>query len=69
MPSTERLFRPADNAAIDQIHQTYSPISDLDLMIQNGWGETPQYRLPKDWRTRRNPHPRVILGTTRDNET
>ena len=29
------------------------PISDLDLMIANGWGDTPQSRLPLDWRTRK----------------
>ena len=28
-------------------------IAELDLAIELGWGETPQYRLPKDWRTRR----------------
>lgn len=29
------------------------PMSDLDLMIANGWGDTPQHRLPADWRTRK----------------
>lgn len=29
-----------------------SPMSDLNLMIANGWGDTPQERLPHDWRTR-----------------
>lgn len=29
-----------------------TPISDIDLMIRNGWGDTPQTKLPKDWRTR-----------------
>lgn len=26
---------------------------DLDLAIQNGWGDTPQTELPPDWRTRK----------------
>lgn len=30
------------------------PMSDLDLMIENGWGDTPQVELPDDWRTRKN---------------
>ncbi len=29
------------------------PMSDLDLMIANGWGSTPQNQIPPDWRTRR----------------
>jgi hypothetical protein len=28
------------------------PLSDLDLMIKNGWGDTPQTKLPADWRTK-----------------
>lgn len=31
------------------------PLSDLDLMIENGWGDTRQENIPKDWRTRMNP--------------
>lgn len=31
------------------------PMEDLDLMIANGWGDTPQHRLPPDWRTRTLP--------------
>lgn len=27
------------------------PMRDLDLMIKNGYGNTPQMFLPKDWRT------------------
>lgn len=34
------------------ISDVLTPISDLDLMIKNGWGDTPQVRLPVDWRTR-----------------
>lgn len=29
------------------------PMSDLDLMIANGWGDVSQEKLPADWRTRR----------------
>lgn len=32
----------------------FTPFSDLDLMIKNGWGNTRQCNLPKDWRTRHN---------------
>jgi hypothetical protein len=28
-------------------------MSDLDLKISLGWGDTKQYKLPADWRTRR----------------
>jgi len=28
---------------------------ELDEMIRLGWGDTPQNRLPADWRTRRGP--------------
>jgi hypothetical protein len=31
------------------------PMSDLDLKIFLGWGDTPQHKLPEDWRTRKNP--------------
>ena len=27
-------------------------MNDLNLMIANGWGDTPQWSLPEDWRTR-----------------
>jgi len=30
-------------------------MSDLDLMIANGWGSTPQTQIPTDWRTRKKP--------------
>lgn len=26
------------------------PMSDLNLAIRNGWGDTPQSKLPPDWR-------------------
>ena len=29
-----------------------TPMSDIDLMIANGWGNTPRVDIPKDWRTR-----------------
>lgn len=29
------------------------PLTDLDLMIRQGWGETPRTEIPKDWRTRK----------------
>ena len=30
-----------------------TPMSDLDLMIANGWGDTPQSEMPPDWRERK----------------
>jgi hypothetical protein len=41
------------------VTQELQPISDLDLMIRNGWGDTPQTKIPADWRTRTN---RAALG-------
>ena len=49
-------FRPPDELAPESIH--LQPMSDLDLMIANGWGDVPQYRIPYDWRTRPNPKPK-----------
>ena len=31
------------------------PMEDIDLMIANGWGDTPRQRMPRDWRTRIKP--------------
>lgn len=31
-----------------------TPMSDLDLMIRNGYADVSQDSLPVDWRTRRN---------------
>lgn len=41
-----------ENPSFDCRELALSPMSDLDLMIENGWGDTPQERLPTDWRTR-----------------
>ncbi len=30
-------------------------MEDLTLMCKNGWGDTPQNKLPEDWRTRVKP--------------
>lgn len=35
-------------------NKSLTPASDLDLMIRNGWGNTPRKQLPPDWRTRKN---------------
>lgn len=35
-------------------HVKLDPMSDLDLAITNGWGDTPQPKLPPDWKTRKN---------------
>lgn len=36
----------------DDVPIRLDPMSDLDLMIKNGWGDTKQINLPKDWRVR-----------------
>lgn len=36
-----------------QSHESLIPMSDLDLMIKMGWGETPRHKIPADWRTSR----------------
>ena len=33
-------------------------MSELDCMVAMGWGNTPQYRLPADWRERPGPDKR-----------
>jgi hypothetical protein len=33
-------------------------MTDLDLMIAQGYGDTPQCDLPADWRVRRNSGPK-----------
>ncbi len=39
----------------DGMNLNLQPMSDLDLMIANGWGSTPQTQIPADWRTRKKP--------------
>ncbi len=39
----------------DGMNLGLQPMSDLDLMIENGWGSTPQTQIPADWRTRKKP--------------
>ena len=46
------LLRPAESEAmVSRVPLT--AISDLDLAIKLGWGDTPQTELPDDWRTRK----------------
>jgi len=47
--SGNRRVKPA---RVDPPKLNLQPMSDLDLMIANGWGDTPQVDLPPDWRTR-----------------
>lgn len=42
------------------LKEEYTSFEDLDLMILNGWGNVKQFKLPKDWRTRKNPHLKVL---------
>ena len=39
---------------VPHVNKSLTPTSDLDLMIRNGWGNTPRNQLPPDWRTRQN---------------
>lgn len=36
-----------------------TPMSDLDLMIRMGWGNTPRENLPDNWREVRGPGKRT----------
>ena len=45
----------AENAEIlSAMKSALTPISELDLMIKMGYGDTPQVDLPADWRMRKN---------------
>lgn len=45
-----RSLTPRPDSGI--IHNvTLQPLADLDLMIKNGWGDTPQTDIPSNWRT------------------
>ena len=52
-----RMARPADYQDRHAGPDPSDPaaFAELDLMIRQGWGDTPQQKLPPDWRTRRNP--------------
>ena len=47
--------RPSEPAKEWEPCESLTPMSDIDLMIANGWGETPQHSIPSDWRTRIKP--------------
>ena len=34
---------------------TLTPLSELDFLIAQGWGDTPQIRIPDDWKSRKGP--------------
>ena len=34
---------------------TYTPDALLDELIARGWGDTPRYQIPKNWRKRLGP--------------
>jgi len=42
-----------DDVLNEEVRVPLTPLSDLDLMIENGWGEVPQNLIPEDWRTRK----------------
>lgn len=50
--SSESITMRPDAYAYPSIQ--LQPLSDLDLAIKNGWRDTPQTKLPVDWRTRIN---------------
>ena len=43
----------ADALVVDAPALNLQLMSELDLKIANGWGDTPQTKLPPDWRTRK----------------
>lgn len=54
-PRPDRAMERKD--AIAQRAHDFTPMADIDLMIRNGWGDTPQPKIPADWRTRKKwPH-------------
>jgi hypothetical protein len=52
-PARSISERPDQVLEAKQPKLTLQPMSDLDLKIQNGWGDTRQTELPHDWRTRK----------------
>ncbi len=48
----DQSFREPKPEKPEPVKMFHTPLSDLDLMIANGWGDTPQSKLPEDWRTR-----------------
>lgn len=50
---TRVIFRHPDELEPSKsIALNLDAMSDIDLMIANGWGNTPQTKMPSDWRTR-----------------
>ena len=45
----------ADALVVNAPSLNLQPMSELNLKIANGWGDTPQTKLPPDWRTRKKP--------------
>jgi len=33
----------------------FFPMTEINLMIARGWGNTPREKIPADWRSRRGP--------------
>jgi hypothetical protein len=52
-PEEATIERESRPPARPRVVVRLDPMSDLDLAIANGWGNTPQNRLPADWRTRK----------------
>lgn len=58
MDAPDSMRSRPDNALVQEPERKpmkIDPLPVLDLMIEMGWGDTPQLQLPGDWRTRRNP--------------
>ena len=51
------IFKVAASTAMrtNKTPVNLQPMSDLDLMIENGWGDVRQCDLPEDWRTTMGP--------------
>jgi len=47
-------LRPMPDDNVNGVFVQLTPLQDLDLMIENGWGDTPRNKIPNDWRTRIN---------------
>jgi hypothetical protein len=49
---------PDDGLLVESTPGRCESFADIELAIALGWGDTPQYKLPADWRTRNHVGPK-----------
>jgi hypothetical protein len=58
-PTAESLHpMPDDGLLVEATLGRCETFADIELAIALGWGDTPQYKLPADWRTRQHVGPK-----------